>query len=156
MWPSIAITDFGKWISKKCLSNKVCLWGCGVFCGYINDKWLELSEELSSNKGNAVIFKKAVHPMKSVSFHLTCKKDVFLWSILLFYTPTHTLSSSCTQNKKNMSQPLRNNSDFSCFVSPLLVLQILQTESTIRASRDRTLGEVRQDVQPVVYLFLNE
>lgn len=58
--------------------------------------------------------------------------------------------------KKNMSQPLRNNSDFSCFVSPLLVLQILQTESTIRASRDRTLGEVRQDVQPVVYLFLNE
>lgn len=100
MWASIAITDFGKWISKKCLRNKVCLWGCGVFCGYINDKWLQLSEELSSNKSNSVILKKAVHPMKSVSLHLTCKKDFFLWCILLFYTPTHTLSSSCTQNKK--------------------------------------------------------
>lgn len=86
-------------LKKKCLSNKVCLWGCGVFCGYINEKWLELSEELSSNKSNSVILKKAVHPMKSVSLHLTCKKDVFC-GVFIFYTPTHTLSSSCTQNKK--------------------------------------------------------
>lgn len=100
MWPSIAITDFGKWILKKCLSNKVCLWSCGVFCGYINDKWVELSEELGSNKSISVILKNAAHPMKSVSLHLTCKKDVSLWCILLFYTPIHTLSSLCTQNKK--------------------------------------------------------